>query len=76
MVLNLKSFSSEKELKQYNFWFDIDSKYPETYISNHGGNVNLNAIDDDIIIFSGYNFEREPIKGDLKYGAKRSNKNS
>ena len=24
--LNLKSFSSEKDLKQYNFWFDIDPK--------------------------------------------------
>ena len=24
--LNLKSFSAEKDLKQYNFWFDINSK--------------------------------------------------
>ena len=24
--LNLKSFSAEKELKQYNFWFDIEAK--------------------------------------------------
>tara|TARA_B110000971_G_scaffold103696_1_gene106654 strand:+ start:1145 stop:1873 length:729 start_codon:yes stop_codon:yes gene_type:complete len=30
--LNLKSFSSEKELKQYNFWFDIDPKDLNTFM--------------------------------------------
>ena len=65
-IEEIKNINIENTFFESYFWFDIDSKYPETYTSNQGGNINLNPIDDDIITFSSFNFEREPIKGDLK----------
>ena len=32
--LNLKSFSSENELKQFNFWFDIDKKKLDIFLKD------------------------------------------
>ena len=49
--LNLKSFSSEKDLRQYNFWFDVDNKKLPILL-NKIESLSTNSKDIKIQVFS------------------------
>lgn len=49
--LNLKSFTSEKDLRQYNFWFDVDNKKLSILI-NKIESLSTNSKDIKIQVFS------------------------
>lgn len=65
-IEEIKNINIENTFFESYFWFNIDSKYPAIYTSNHGEIIPLNPIVDNLLIFSGFNLERNPNKGDVQ----------
>lgn len=64
-VEEIKNIDIEKTFFESYFWYEINSKFPEKYTTNHGENINLNPISDNLILFNGFNFSRNPKKGEV-----------